>query len=146
LPPQTTNKPKKIMKIKMNYLSAAVAASLALCATANAAVIAVMDGGGPGTSDSSHTTVIDLSTVGDSIGAMTGSFTSDASNWRSNVTNTWNNTEWAFQAQTGNTATWTFSNMAVGSQWDVYGTWAPNSNRSTVVPYTIQGGSPIKPE
>ena len=109
-----------------------------------AAVIAVIDGGGPTAGDSTHTTIADLSTGGDSIGTMTGSFSSDASDWRQTNAGSWNDTEWAFSTGTGTkVATYTFANMTVGSEWKVYGTWVRNANRAKDTPYTIQGGAAI---
>ena len=108
-----------------------------------AATIAVIDGGGPTAGDLAHTTITDLSTGGDSIGGITGGFTSDASGWRTADTSYWNNTEWDFAPGAGSTATWTFSNMAEGTQWDVYSTWKLQDNRSYDAPYTIQGGADI---
>lgn len=111
---------------------------------AQSATIAVIDGGGPSAIDTSHTNIVDLSTSGDSIGSITGSFSSDASGWRTADSSHWNNTEWAFDPVAGKTATWTFSNMAAGSEWDVYTTWVTNVNRTTDSPYIIQGGTPIE--
>jgi hypothetical protein len=33
--------------------------------------------------------------------------------------------------------------LTVGSKWDVFSTWLPAGNRSTLAPYTIQGGPTI---
>jgi hypothetical protein len=118
-------------------------ASLFAVAAVQADVIGVIDGGGPAAGDSSHSNIADLSTGGDSIGAMTGSFASDASGWQTGSANYWNDTEWDFAPGAGSTATWTFGNMAVGSEWTIYSTWKPQGNRSQVAPYTIQGGTPI---
>jgi hypothetical protein len=125
------------MKIA-NYL---VLYSALIASTSQAAVIAVMDGGSP--TLQSHTTVVDKSTGGDNIGSMTGSFSADVASFTSAELNYWNNTEYDFEAGTNKTATWTFSNLTVGSKWDVFSTWLPAGNRSTAAPYTIQGGLTI---
>ncbi|NWK54951.1 PEP-CTERM sorting domain-containing protein [Verrucomicrobiaceae bacterium N1E253] len=108
-----------------------------------AAVIAVIDGGGPAGGDTTHSTIVDKSTGGDSMGAITGNFTSSAAGWQTGDSVYWNNTEWDFDPVAGKTATWTFSNMTTGTQWDVFATWREQSNRSSAVPYTIQGGASI---
>lgn len=118
-------------------------AILGFATTSQAAIIAVIDGGGPTASDSAHSTIADLSTGGDSIGAMTGSFSSDAPGWQTDSTEYWNNTEWDFNPVAGKTATWTFGNMTIGSEWDVYSTWKTQDNRSIAAPYTIQAGATI---
>jgi len=126
------------MKIA-NYL---VLYSALIASTSQAAVIAVMDGGSP--TLQSHTTVVDKSTGGDNIGLiMTGSFSADPASFTSAELNYWNNTEYDFAAGTNKTATWTFSNLTVGSKWDVFSTWLPAGNRSTAAPYTIQGSPTI---
>ncbi len=102
-------------------------------------VIAVIDGGG-----ADHTTVVDLSTGDNDIGAMTGSFSSDTYGWTTGDQTYWNDTEGGFAPdETSATATWIFGNMTVGSEWDVFSTWKPQANRSQVVPFTIQGGADI---
>ena len=106
-------------------------------------VIAVIDGGGPTAGDMTHSNIVDLSVGGSSIGAMTGSFASTGSGWRTGSVTSWNDTEWAFAPADGNTATWTYGNLEVGSEWDVYSTWVLQQNRSTVAPYTIDGGADI---
>ena len=114
-----------------------------IASTSQAAVIAVMDGGGPAATDSSHTTVVDLSTGGDTIGSVTGSFSAGPPGWQTGDSDYWNNTEYDFSPGSASVATWTFSNLTVGSQWDVLSTWKLQNNRSQAAPYTIQGGSPI---
>ncbi len=106
-------------------------------------IIAVIDGGGPTAGDLAHTMIADLSVGGASIGTMTGSFSSDAAGWQTGDGNYWNNTEWDFDPVAGKTATWTFGNLDVGSEWDVFSTWKEQDNRSDAAPYTIQGGAPI---
>lgn len=117
---------------------------LASALIAQSATIAVIDGGGPAGGDTTHSTILDLSTSGDSIGSITGSFSSDAAGWQTGDSSHWNNTEWAFDPVAGKTATWTFSNMTAGSEWDVYSTWVTNINRTTDSPYIIQGGTPTQ--
>ena len=117
--------------------------SLLAVAAAQADVIAVIDGGGPTSGDLAHANIVDLSTGGDDIGAMTGAFATTGSGWRTGDQTYWNDTEWGFAPNDGNSATWTFGNMTVGSEWAVFSTWKPQANRSQEVPYTIQGGADI---
>ena len=91
-----------------------------------------------------HTTITDLSTGGDTIGSITGSFSSTGSGWRTGDTTHWNDTEWAFAPNDGNTATFTFSGLAEGTEWDIFTTWKLQANRSAAVPYTIDGGANIE--
>jgi hypothetical protein len=66
------------------------------------------------------------------------------------TTGTWTN--WTNQgydgdvhqaASAGATATWTFSNLAPGSTYQVYVTWPAQSNRANDVPYTVAVGSGV---
>ena len=127
--------------MKKVILTSALIFGFAVAAQAD--VIAVIDGGGPTSGDSSHSLIIDFSTGGDTIGAMTGTFASDASNWRLSNPKNWNQTEWDFGPSSRSRATFTFGGLADASEWEVYATWITNSNRSTVAPFTIQGGAAI---
>lgn len=109
----------------------------------HAATIAVIDGGGPTAGDLAHITITDLSTGGDSIGAMTGSFASGAYGWQTGDAPYWNSTESDFGPGSASTATFTFGNLSIGTEWEVYATWTDQNNRSQVAPYTIQGGADI---
>lgn len=119
-------------------------ASLFTVAAAHAGVIAVIDGGGPTYGDLAHVNIADLSTGGDTIGAMTGSFASAGGyGWQTGDSDYWNNTESDFGPGSASVATWTFGNLAVGSEWAVLSTWKAQGNRSTAAPYTIDGGADI---
>ncbi len=132
-------------KMKNMLITSVVALGLAM--TSQADMIAVIDGGGPTAGDTTHSTIVDKSTGGDSIGAMTGSFSSDAPGWQTGDSVYWNDTEWDFDPVAGKTATWTFFNLTEDDQWDVYSTWKIQDNRSVAAPYTIQGTTiPINQE
>jgi hypothetical protein len=111
-----------------------------LTGSAHAEVILAMDGGGSSTTATSHSIVDDFSTDGDSIGSITGSFSSDDFTWAGANTGGWDNSEPAFgPGATTLSATWIISGLTEGSQWQVYSTWREQSNRSTAAPYTING-------
>lgn len=133
------------MKTPTKTLTALTGLALVAGTSANAAVILAMDGGGVGGSktDKSTTTVYDFSTAGDDIGSITGSFlSSHNADWASTTPLFFNNSEFAFNPSTGKSATWTISNLTVGSQWQVYTTWVKDDfNRSTAAPYIINGGT-----
>lgn len=131
------------MRVLAVFSSVTVVGFLLFAASAHADMIAVIDGGGPTAGDSAHNAITDLSTGGDSIGSITGSFSSDAPGWQTGDEDYWNNTEWDFAPGAGNTATWTFGNLVAGSEWDVFSTWKLQDNRSAAAPYTIQGGADI---
>lgn len=125
---------------RINTLAFVAVAGLALATSANAAVILAMDGGGSSTSATSHSVVDDFSTDGDSIGSITGSFSSDTFAFANAATGNWDASGPAFSpGQTDRSATWTISGLTEGSQWQVYSTWDIHANRSKVAPYTING-------
>lgn len=125
-----------------NLLLALTALGLSL-GSANATVILAMDGGGSATSTTSNTTVFDFSTAGDDIGSITGSFLASENANFANSTG-FNNTQFAFNSTGAKSATWTISDLTVGSQWQVYTTWVKDgTNRTTVAPYSINGGSTL---
>ena len=101
-------------------------------------VILAMDGGGPGKTATSHTTVMDFSTGGKSIGSIKGTFSSDPADW--NGQGQWNNSTIEFKPRSDKHATWTLSGLAKGSQWQVYTTWSRGPHfPSARAPYTVNG-------
>lgn len=126
--------------LNLPLLSGTFAFALALCATSQAAVIAVMDGGNPAT----HNTVIDRSTAGDSAVGITGSFSADNPSYADGTSSYFNSTQFAYSTSgmpetASKTATWTFSSLVNGTVWDVYATWVQQGNRATDAPYTVNG-------
>jgi len=125
---------------RISTLTIVAVAGLVLATSGNAAVILAMDGGGSSKTATSHSVVDDFSTDGDTIGSITGSFSSDTFAFANAVTANWDASGPAFSAgQTTLSASWTISGLTEGSQWQVYSTWDPAANRSTAAPYTING-------
>lgn len=103
-------------------------------------VILAMDGGGPGKTATSHSTLIDLSTGGKSIGAIKGKFSSDPADWSAHGKSHWNNSTFEFKPGSDKHATWTLSGLAKGSQWQVCTTWSRTPHfPSPGAPYTVNG-------
>lgn len=124
-----------------------LAIALGFAYISHADVIAVYDAGG--VADGSDAGPIeDLSTGGDNIGGITGSFSSSANaDFATTVANQgrWGNNEFDFSPGSTTVAAWTFSNLTPGSPWEVFVSWSKVSqgNLSSVAPYTVQGGSII---
>lgn len=110
-------------------------ATLPLFFTASpAAIILAADGG-------FTSNLQDFSTNGSSGAGISMTFTGDPADYATTTVGYWNSTEFDYSADNGKTATWTFTGLAAGAQFDVFATWTRNANRSQSAPYTVQGST-----
>ena len=123
---------------------------IAVCAavSVNADIIGLIDSGG--LANGSGSTFENHSTGGDSIGAMTGSFTANRADYARSSGNDglrWNHSEFAFKkaAAGSKTAVWTFGGLDVNSEWEVFASWDSGTGSlnhlSAAAPYTINGST-----
>lgn len=117
---------------------------LSVPSCSNAQVIALLDAGGA--ADGSGQQLLDLSSGGNSLGAISAVFSFSAAPdffIEQTGTGSWNVNEFGYDPDSTEVATWTFSNVPVGSSWEVFASWnnSAQGNLSQNAPYTVQGVS-----
>jgi len=108
-------------------------------------IMVALDAGGA--ADGSDQTITDVSTGGESFDG-TAEFTAlGNAGWAAAAVGIgrWYDDEFSLDPAGTNVASYTFGNLTVGSEWEVYASWRSQAqgNNSSAVPYTINGGDPI---